>query len=229
MSVNRVSRNSRSNTKNPSPLAGKVFDEDGTPLTPEHAKKGTRRYRYYCRRDGGLRVSAQELERCATQAIAENRDVRLAIANQGITRGPSLDLVERLILKGGRVSIDLQINGEPITIEAPFTRKKRGVEHKLVLSPGDPRAPDQTLIKRIGLAMSWLDQMKAGASIKEVAETSSVTPEYITHNLDLAFLSPSVQRAILEGRQSPDVSAYQLSKISIPPLWSDQTDLFLPN
>lgn len=33
-----------------SPLAGKVFDQDGKPLTPSHATRGTKRYRYYVSR-----------------------------------------------------------------------------------------------------------------------------------------------------------------------------------
>ena len=31
----------------PSPLAGKLFDPSGAGLTPSHARKGERRYRYY--------------------------------------------------------------------------------------------------------------------------------------------------------------------------------------
>jgi hypothetical protein len=31
----------------PSPLAGKLFDPSGAGLTPSHARKGARRYRYY--------------------------------------------------------------------------------------------------------------------------------------------------------------------------------------
>ena len=33
-----------------SPLAGKLFDEAGHGLTPSHAVKGKRRYRYYVSR-----------------------------------------------------------------------------------------------------------------------------------------------------------------------------------
>ncbi len=33
--------------REPSPLAGKIFDEAGEKLTPSHTKKGERRYRYY--------------------------------------------------------------------------------------------------------------------------------------------------------------------------------------
>ena len=48
---NRVERKLRSNTASPSLLAGLIRDEDGIPLTPTHANKRGRRYRYYVSRD----------------------------------------------------------------------------------------------------------------------------------------------------------------------------------
>ena len=58
----------------PSPLAGKLFDETGDRLTPSHASKGGKRYRYYVSRRlvagknsddaaGGWRLPADRLER----------------------------------------------------------------------------------------------------------------------------------------------------------------------
>jgi len=65
----------------PSPLIGKLFDDSGERLTPSHAVKGKRRYRYYVsrslmkgavRKSGqGWRVPAVEIERSLAAAIAE--------------------------------------------------------------------------------------------------------------------------------------------------------------
>src|SRR5260370_38445512 len=54
-------------------LIGKLFDESGEGLTPSHAAKGDRRYRYYVSRslmkgpaarvDGGWRLPAAEIQR----------------------------------------------------------------------------------------------------------------------------------------------------------------------
>src|SRR5208337_1125868 len=63
----------------PSPLAGKLFDEDGEPLYACGAAKGDRRYRYYVSRklvrggrsdpgNRGWRLAALELERTVTAA-----------------------------------------------------------------------------------------------------------------------------------------------------------------
>lgn len=61
-----------------SPLIGKVFDEKGERLTPTHAKKGQRRYRYYVSRNllrgggrDGWRVPAGELEQSVSLAVRQ--------------------------------------------------------------------------------------------------------------------------------------------------------------
>ena len=72
-----------------SPLAGKLFDESGGRLTPSHALKGKRRYRYYVSRRlmtdsakrsrEGWRVPAAEIERSVATAAAMILDDRTAI------------------------------------------------------------------------------------------------------------------------------------------------------
>jgi site-specific DNA recombinase len=72
-----------------SPLIGKLFDETGEKLTPSHAVKGNRRYRYYVssslmkgatRLSGqGWRVPALELERNLAAAVDMILDERTAI------------------------------------------------------------------------------------------------------------------------------------------------------
>lgn len=64
----------------PSPLAGKIVDETGDRLTPSHANKKGRRYRYYVSHRlialtgeadaSGWRVSAERLESAVAEAIA---------------------------------------------------------------------------------------------------------------------------------------------------------------
>ena len=73
-----------------SPLIGKLFDDHGERLTPSHAVKGNRRYRYYvshsllkggAREPGeGWRVPALEIERTLAAAAARILGERTAIA-----------------------------------------------------------------------------------------------------------------------------------------------------
>jgi len=72
-----------------SPLIGKLFDDQGERLTPSHAVKGNRRYRYYvssslmkgaARKSGqGWRVPALEIERNLAAAVARILDERTAV------------------------------------------------------------------------------------------------------------------------------------------------------
>jgi hypothetical protein len=72
-----------------SPLIGKLFDDQGERLTPSHAVKGNRRYRYYVssslmkgaapKSGQGWRVPALEIERNLAAAVARILDERTAI------------------------------------------------------------------------------------------------------------------------------------------------------
>jgi site-specific DNA recombinase len=73
----------------PSPLVKKLFDESGERLTPSHAVKGTRRYRYYVshrliqgpanQTARGWRLPAAEIERIVAGAARQIFDDQTAI------------------------------------------------------------------------------------------------------------------------------------------------------
>lgn len=224
---NRVVRKSRSNARNPSPLAGKVFDQVGRPLTPEHSNKKGHRYRYYVSSTQDIRLPALDLEAATRQALDDDRELTLHLQRAERDDIDRLTLAERVTLQDGSILIDLTDGVHPHAIEAGFTCRKRGVEQKLVLASGPVCEPDLTLIKRILRAMAWMDQIKLGCTISEIANRENVTPEFITHNLGLHFLSPRVLKAISSGKQRPDISSYQLSKTTIPVDWNEQAPIFL--
>ena len=81
----RINRRDGTNSKNPSPLAGRLFDDQGIPFTPTHAVKKGKRYRYYVEREAirpstgkstdshsrqrHRRIAAPEIEGVAASAI----------------------------------------------------------------------------------------------------------------------------------------------------------------
>ena len=81
----------------PSPLTGKLFDESGQSLTPSHAVKGERRYRYYVSRSlikgtadsggRGWRLPAPEIERTVASAAYTILGDEAAIANAALAIG----------------------------------------------------------------------------------------------------------------------------------------------
>jgi hypothetical protein len=80
-----------------SPLTGKLFDHSGQGLTPSHAVKGERRYRYYVSRNlingtteserGGWRLPAPEIERTVASAVYTMLSDQAVIANAALAIG----------------------------------------------------------------------------------------------------------------------------------------------
>ena len=78
LKANLQGHRTKANSAQPSLLTGLVFDECGHRLTPSHAQKGTRRYRYYidqvsAEADGapnGMRLPAKELETAVIAAVS---------------------------------------------------------------------------------------------------------------------------------------------------------------
>jgi DNA invertase Pin-like site-specific DNA recombinase len=83
-----------------SPLAGKVFDDQGRRLTPSHTSRGSRRFRYYVSRDlirksgntnvDGLRLPAKTLE----DAVAASLSQYLSDCQGELSAGQSASITE---------------------------------------------------------------------------------------------------------------------------------------
>jgi site-specific DNA recombinase len=77
----------RSPAKWPSLLIGMVFDGENRPMSPSHANKGQKRYRYYITRDDQLdgspawRVSAHDLERLVCNEVLRFLTDRHSVQN----------------------------------------------------------------------------------------------------------------------------------------------------
>jgi len=90
----------------PSPLAGKLFDENGEPLYAQGARKDGRRYRYYVSRKlvrgsaaqprDGWRLSAPELERAVVSAARSILDDRQTVLAELRASGIGLWEVDRI-------------------------------------------------------------------------------------------------------------------------------------
>ena len=124
----------RTRRTEPSPLTGKLFDEAGERLTPTHAVKAGRRYRYYVSQklmtgedegQGGWRLPAQEIERLIDEAVTallrDQGTLAQAAREAGLAaerlpdlltatkrwQGKPLDLIER---------VDLSADGLTLTV-----------------------------------------------------------------------------------------------------------------
>jgi DNA invertase Pin-like site-specific DNA recombinase len=256
----RNTHNRRSRSSEPPSLIGKLSDETGDRLTPSHAKKGTRRYRYYVssrllsarsKITDGWRLPAKPLEQQVAAAIAAHLTLSAAHLltaptpaklERVQTRLPQISLPDRVsgVLESCRIEpgrLVLELSGKALAeglevdvddlasarlkLEATFRVRRRGVESRLVIGVGTPRL-DEKLIRAIAIAYAWLEDVRAGLSLSDIAKRQNCTPAFIRQRLQLAFLSPAIVTRILVGRQPPELTLTNLVAKGFPSDWDEQ-------
>jgi len=110
--------------------------------------------------------------------------------------------------------------------------KRRGVATKVVL-PGltqqnQPSRCDPALIKAVVRGRAWFEELATGRvrSLEELAKRDGISRRYIRRLVDLAFMSPRLVDAILQGRQPVALTATRLSEFELPLDWAEQHRLF---
>jgi len=263
-----------------SPLAGKLFDENGGPLYVQGAAKGKRRYRYHVSRSlvrgtadqkgRGWRVPAPELERAVTGAaraflddkaavltalqeseiepevmdvlkLAENLSLRLASETEGADT--LTEITETVQLTAGGIRVGLKISlpkvGDESTLNVlRVTRlvsvkiRRRGVEMRLVLDGRAElaRKADPALLKAVARARRWFEEITSGRvrSSAEIARREALPKGYVAALMRLAFLSPALVEAIVEGSTPEGINLQRLvrSRVALPLLWLEQNQWF---
>src|ERR1019366_6871060 len=151
----------------PSPLAGKLFDENGEPLYVQGAVKGARHYRYYVSRrlvrgsvqddQRGWRVAAPELERAVGAAVRQILGDRAAIAgaieelNIDASRLPSIFKVAEALVQSLRS--EAEASSTLVRLIESVGLKQEGIQVSIKLpiptSDGrDPATPNELELAR---------------------------------------------------------------------------------
>jgi hypothetical protein len=286
LATNTSDHRRKAKAAEPSPLAGLLVDAQGERLTPSHAVKKNRRYRYYVSaaliteagtdRAQAWRLAAREIEEAVIRILADaltsparlverlgaagmpsdqvrkllGRAARMAAALSGSPgeRAKLIrELVEKIIIDEKTIIIKLRrgllLGGDvpsstseaasdsavELTATVVFTR--RGAATKLVL-PGLAQQKhrsrcDPALIKAIGRGRAWFDELATGRarSLQELAKRAGTSRRYIRRLVGLAFLSPQLVEAILQGRQSVELTATRLTELDLPLDWTEQHKL----
>ena len=287
LTANAGDHRRKRNAAEPSLLAGLLVDAHGERLTPSHAAKKGRRYRYYvsatliteAAKEGmqSWRLAAQEIERCVIGILVDaltspagllerldtngmpgdqmrrllGRAARLAATLRTSPEGRAKivrELVDQVILDGKGIIIKMRCSallggevplgvsheptGSTIELTAAVDFKRRGAETKLVL-PGlaqqnQASRCDPALIKAIARGRAWFEELATGRarSLQDLANRDGITRRYIRRLVDLAFLSPQLVDAILQGRQSVALTATRLTELDLPLDWAEQHRLF---
>jgi hypothetical protein len=119
---------------------------------------------------------------------------------------------------------------ETILVHVPFTIRKYGGRKQVVTPNGEPAAiekarVDSTLVKALARAFRWKKMLESGqfTTITELAEHENLALTYMTRVLRLSLLAPEIVEAILDGRQSPEMTLAALLK-PFPVEWGRQNN-----
>ncbi|MCF1710356.1 recombinase family protein [Tabrizicola sp. J26] len=148
-------------------------------------------------------------------------------------------LVARVTLGPGSVRIRLEaaaigeafglaperIAAPVLDLAGPFRIRRRGNEARIVAGERLP-SPDPVLLRILSEARTWARDLRAGIPLATIAARTGHSEAYLRTRLPIAFLSPRLQQAILEGRQSPDLTVARLVRERIPLDWAAQERRF---
>ncbi len=115
-----------------------------------------------------------------------------------------------------------------MTLSVPARLKRMGKETKRIINGIGPQereaTPDPCLIKLIVKAHRLHGKlMSENLGIGNIAESRGVHHSYVSRLIRLAFLSPEIPEAILDGRQPLGLTAAKLMRVSrLPIAWRAQ-------
>ena len=120
---------------------------------------------------------------------------------------------------------------QTVTVEVPFTIRKRGGRKQVITPDGasawvSPRTRiDNTMIKAIARGFRWRKLLETGVygTIEEIATAEKINSSYVSRVLRMTLLAPSVVEAILDGRQPTKVTLAVLMR-PFPVAWEEQVE-----
>ena len=151
-----------------------------------------------------------------------------------------LDLIKRVDLCETTARIELDIDKvsslikteiskldlELLRIEEPVTLRKRTNGTKLTWV-GYKGEPNHALIRTFVTAQAWVEEIKAGQSVSDIMQAHNIPEGMIWKRIRLAFLSPKILKAIIDGTTNKDLTIKMLTQHDLPREWSEQQALFL--
>ena len=196
------------------------------------------------REDAGsvLRVPAPEIESLVLAAVRRHLETN-AHEGQPVDRNDR-DLVEhhivRVVVKPGAIEVELvptedqPVTGDdhhgdpaPITLTLPWAPKNFTAQKGIIHAPAEsltlnPERRD-AILTAIAKARRWIDDLVAGrtASFAEIATCERKVKRLIRMRTTLAFLSPRIVIAIINGSAPTDLTVTALAR-SLSDSWAEQ-------
>lgn len=174
------------------------------------------------------------------EAVARRLAALVAAACAGASPRPLLDLVDRVDLAPGELSLRLsaervaaalglapdEIASAALVLRLPFRARKRGVETRLILgSTPEPAAVDRTLLANIAKARRWFARLTSGEPYEAIARAEGVSKDRVQKLIDLALLSPRIVEQVINGTQPTGLTTEYLIRHPLPADWAEQERL----
>jgi site-specific DNA recombinase len=120
---------------------------------------------------------------------------------------------------------------KPNTITVPFIVRgtaRKGCLHQARSQPVMATETRATLLKAIGRARGWLDELLNGDanSFDEIAQREGLVERHVRFLMPLAFVAPRIIEAIADGTAPADLTVTRLAK-GLPSKWADQAKAIL--
>ena len=120
-----------------------------------------------------------------------------------------------------------------LTTEIPMTFRRRAGKAVIVLPNGERAVQrrealiDNAMVKLIARGHRWHRQLFDGthASIEDLAKSENISPSFVSRTLRLAYLSPALVEAILDGSYPSHLTMKDLME-PFPIEWERQREHF---
>ncbi len=237
----RASHHSKVHAGSDSLLMGRIFDDRGNRMTPSFTRKGGKRYRYYvssallqgqAKLAGHVRrAPAAEIEGLVLKTIRQRLQTPDSILDRDLINShmhgveiQRKNLVVKLTFKAARK------NKKPdAVIHIPWQKvgMKRQREILLPASAQHDIRPIRsktraTLVAAIARGQHWLDELISGTatSVEQIATREKCSVRQTNLTISLAFLSPTLVKAAVDGRLPRGIGVARLR--DAPAEWSRQ-------
>jgi site-specific DNA recombinase len=224
------------NRKSPlAPLMGLISDDRGNLMAPTHTIKKGICYRYYVSRallegrkaeSGSVgRVSAPDIEHLVIKALR----VKFEPNTDQSDKEMITQHVERVIIHA--TDIELNVNEGSAedcgssSMRIPFTPPsilRKGVVHTPAQQSLDPQKRD-ALIDAIARSRRWVKRLteEPNLNTEALARDEKIVERHLRFLLPLAYVSPKIIAAIIDGTAPSQITASTLAR-GLPYSWAEQ-------
>jgi site-specific DNA recombinase len=219
-------------------LVGKLYDDKGNRMSPSFSSKNGVRYRFYVssallrgRKEAAgsvRRVAAAEIEGAILRALKTHQQ------SKGFQAAPiSIEQVERVAIAHDHLLIRIATGAEnddraQQEIRIAWTGNAKDTTIVVDGKNSSEGERNEGLIQLIVRSHVLVQSLRDGTheSIEALAEANHIHPKVVRQALRLAFLSPDITSAILEGKQPAELSLARISKL-LPLSWREHRRLMV--